>query len=190
MHSLTFDAAVDPARAFAQEALADLPDRLRHSEAVAQRARAICATIDPADRPTLVAAAFLHDVGYSQIAMDTGFHPVDGARLVLHRGWPPRIAALIAHHSGADFAARELGLAGALAEFPDECSTVTDALLYADQSTGPRGEPLDAAERIKRSLQRHGPGSVNARVATERTPFLLEAVARVEDRLAELDELP
>lgn len=183
MHSRTSDTTVESAHALARETLADLPDRLRHSEAVAARAGAVSSTTDAADRTVLVAAAYLHDIGYAQVALDTGFHPLDGARFALRHGWPLRIAALIAHHSGADLTARALGLAVALNEFPDERSAVTDALLYADQSTGPQGETLPAPMRIERSLLRHGCGSANSRVAVERTAFLLDAVARVEARL-------
>jgi putative nucleotidyltransferase with HDIG domain len=184
MRYLAADTQVDEARVLAAAVLADLPDRWSHTMAVAGRARAIRRTVKPADGSTLVAAAWLHDVGYAAEAQDCGFHPLDGARLVERQGWPPRIAALVAHHSGALFVARASGLGDALSVYPDEGSLVTDALLYADQTTGPRGETLPVAQRIEESLRRHGPDSANARVSIDRTAFLLAAVARVEMRLA------
>lgn len=178
------DAKGGAARVHAGALLAGLPDRWRHTQAVAARAWSVRETVEPEDREVLMAAAWLHDIGYSPEAHDTGYHPIDGARIAQRRGWPLRVAALIAHHSGASFVAHESGLDDELEAYPDEHSPVTDALLYADQTTGQRGERATAPERIAESLRRHGPDSANARAADRRTPYLLAAVARVEERLA------
>ena len=97
--------------------------------------------------------------------------------------WPRRVSALVAHHSGAVFVAREQGLHEALAEFGQERSPVSDALTYADQTTGPDGIYLPVEERIAESLRRHGPDSVQARVHHLRAPHLLAAALHVEQRL-------
>lgn len=56
---------------------------------------------------------------------------------------------LVAHHSCARFEADERGLAAELTEeFQDERSAVTDALWYADMTTGPDGDPVDVAGRL------------------------------------------
>ena len=183
MRYLVSSLDIEAARALASDLLADLPDRWMHTKAVAAQAQAVSATVAAADQEVLVAAAWLHDVGYSAAAVDTGFHSVDGARLVESRGWSPRIAALIAHHSGARFIVGAAGYIEALNAYPDEASAVTDALLYADQTTGPRGERWSASERIQESVRRHGPGSVNAKVAAQRSAYMVEAVARVQARL-------
>ena len=70
------------------------------------------------DRALLVAAAYLHDIGYAPELEDTGFHPLDGARWLRAHGHE-RLAGLVAHHSGAVRGGAR-GLADALAEFPDE----------------------------------------------------------------------
>ena len=48
--------------------------------------------------------------------VSTGMHALDGARYLQARGWPLRLTALIAHHSGARFEAAERGLTGQLDE--------------------------------------------------------------------------
>lgn len=42
------------------------------------------------DRDLLVAAAWLHDIGYAPELRDTGFHPLDGARHLEALGAPAR----------------------------------------------------------------------------------------------------
>ena len=174
---------LDAARTLAGHLLADLPDRWRHTIGVAERAAELAVTVPEDAREVLLAAAWLHDIGYAPAVQDTGFHPLDGARYLDERGWPVRIASLVAHHSGAEFVARALGLAEALAGYPDERSAVTDALSYADQTTGPRGQRVPIRERLAETLARHGPDSVQSTVEHVRVPYLLAAAARVEGRL-------
>ncbi len=177
----TIDVAA--ARLLAQRVLLPLPRRWEHTRTVAAQARSVAHAVDPEDRDLLHAAAWLHDIGYGPAAVDTGFHPLDGARLAERLGWPPRLTALIAHHSGALFVARASGWAEELAAYPNEASAVTDALIYADQTAGPDGRVLPAGLRIARALERHGPGSPQQRAAAQRTPHLLAAVSRVHARL-------
>ena len=96
--------------------LAGLGDRWTHVQAVAAQARQVSVVLAPEDRPYLIAAAWLHDVGYAPALNRLGFHPVDGARYVRQQG-PKRLASLVAYHSGARFEAEERGLVDALAEF-------------------------------------------------------------------------
>ena len=179
------DAAVEQARGLAKRLLAGLPDRWRHTVAVAGRAEEVSATVDPGDRRLLTAAAWLHDVGYAPRIAGTGFHPLDGARFLDRHGWPPRLCALVAHHSGAHFVARALGLDIPLRRYADKRSAVSDALAYADQTVGAHGERLTISERHADMLRRHGPHSPNAAVHSSRAPYLSAAAERVERRLRE-----
>jgi hypothetical protein len=77
-------------------------------------------------------------------------------------GWPPRIAALVAHHSGARYAAEARVLAEQLQAFRCEQSPVSDALIYADQTVGPNGLSMNLEQRLADMLERHGPDSPNA----------------------------
>lgn len=61
-----------------------------------------------AQRAGLVAAAALHDIGYGHV--DTGFHPLDGARYLARNGFSRVICNLVAHHSVSILEAEERGI--------------------------------------------------------------------------------
>jgi len=181
------DGVAAQAQVVAAGLLVSLPDRWRHTIAVAERAEELTNAVEPDDRETLCAAAWLHDVGYSPHLAVSGFHPLDGAGFLKREGWSPRLCALVAHHSGARFVARVLGLDGQLGIYPDERSLVSDALAYADQTVGLRGERLTIEERLADKLHRHGPNSPNAAAHHIRAPYLLAAARRVEQCLRFID---
>lgn len=158
-------------------------ERWQHTKAVANQAVRVAVTVPVVDRPTLVAAAWLHDIGYTRKLKKTGFHPLDGAIYLRNNGWDPRIVALVAHHSGARFVPVDRGFAEMMAEFPFEDSVVSDALTYADQTMGPYGQPMTVPYRINEAITRHGPDSPNARARVDRVPYLLAVAERVERRL-------
>jgi predicted hydrolase (HD superfamily) len=132
---------------------------------------------------TLVAAAWLHDIGYAPDLVDTGFHPLDGARYLRREGWPDTISNLVAHHSGARFVARVRGLSDALAEFDFVEDATSDALTYADNTAGPDGVVMTVEQRLGEKALRHGPGSANALANPERDDYIRAAARRVEERL-------
>lgn len=63
-----------------------------------------------------MAAAWLHDIGYTPELATTQFHPLDGARYLRD----DRVVNLVAHHSGARYEAAERGLEAELSAFPLE----------------------------------------------------------------------
>jgi hypothetical protein len=136
----------------------------------------------------LVAAAWLHDIGYAPALRDTGFHPLDGARHLDRHGWPARLCGLVAHHSEAGCVAAARGLAGELAAFGREHSPMSDALTCADQTVGPHGRRMSVDERLADMVRRHGPGSPDAAVHQQRAPLIRAAVHRVQVRAARLHE--
>lgn len=158
-------------------------DRWRHTKAVAARAEAIEGSVEPEERGLLVAAAWLHDVGYSPALVETGFHPLDGARFLASRGFDERLCALVAQHSGARFEAAERGLSEQLAAYELEDSPVMDALVVADFTTGPQGQSLTYEARIAEILKRYPPASVVHRAISTASSELLIHVERVERRL-------
>lgn len=131
-----------------------------------------------------MAAAWLHDIGYSPEIGHTRFHPLDGARYLRDAGWPPVVVDLVAHHSGARFEAEQRGLSPALAEFPLPDGPVLDALVMADLTTGPSGERLTFDERIGEILDRYGPEDPVHRAWLTAKPVMAECVRRTEQRLA------
>ncbi len=176
----------DRAAALAESYLADaLPRRWQHVQAVAAKATRLAIDMTPADAETLIASAWLHDVGYAPGVVETGLHALDGARQLLRDGAPPRVAALVAYHSCALFEATERGLSDQLAqEFSNERSAVTDALWYADMTTGPDGEDLAVVDRLAEIRKRYGPDHLVSRFWARAQPTLVEAVARVEERIS------
>jgi len=148
----------DDARELAGSELAEvLPLRWQHVQAVAGQAARLSAVPDVAG-DVLVAAAWLHDIGYAPDLIDTGFHPIDGARFLRKLGADDRLACLVAHHSCAVYEARVRGLADVLlAEFPREDSATYDALVFSDMTTGPDGQHVTYMERIKEIRERYGP---------------------------------
>ncbi|MFG2048773.1 HD domain-containing protein [Micromonospora sp. NPDC048935] len=167
-----------------RELAAQLPRRWRHVQAVAAKAARL-APLTSGDDDLLVAAAWLHDIGYAPQIVDTGFHALDGARWLLRRGFNPRLAALVAHHSCASYEATERGLGEVLtAEFPLEISDTSDALWYADMTTGPDGQDLDVRSRLAEIRRRYGPDHLVTRFWDRAEAPLLEVVERVQERLA------
>ena len=177
---------VDRAAQLAESYLAEaLPRRWQHVQAVAAKATWLAETMPKDDADTLIAAAWLHDVGYAPEIVETGLHALDGARRLLADEIPRRVAALVAYHSCAVFEASERGLSGHLVrEFDDERSEVTDALWYADMTTGPDGQDLDVLDRLSEVRERYGPGHLVTRFWARAEPSLLAAVKRTQERLS------
>ena len=84
--------------------LSPLGDRWLHTKGVVARAQQIGGAFDEADRFLLIAAAYLHDIGYAPPLQKTGFHPLDGAYYLLSLG-QNRLASLVAYHSEAQYEA-------------------------------------------------------------------------------------
>ncbi|WP_231934718.1 HD domain-containing protein [Micromonospora viridifaciens] len=172
------------ARVAEQHLAIALPRRWRHVRAVAAKAERLSPLVGD-DGALLTAAAWLHDVGYAPDIVDTGFHSLDGARWLLGQGFDPRLAALVAHHSCASYEADERGLGDALmAEFPREQSAVSDALWFADMTTGPDGQDLSAEDRLAEIRLRYGPNDLVTRFWQKAEPALMEAIRRTEVRMA------
>lgn len=172
------------ARDLAEQYLAaQLPRRWRHTAAVAQRAAELALVLD-VNGVCLVASAWLHDIGYSPSLVDTGFHPLDGARFLRRHGLNERVVCLVAHHSGALIEADVRGLREELEpEFAMERSATADALWYCDMTTGPDGERLSAPDRFDEIRARYGPDHVVTQFINQAEDELLAAVHRTEERL-------
>ena len=109
--------------------ISPLGERWLHTKGVVERAQQIGGVFDEDSCALLVAAAYVHDIGYAPELQVTGFHPLDGAYyLLLHN--QERLASLVAYHSEAQFEAELRGLAAQLNTIPHEHSTIADALTY------------------------------------------------------------
>jgi HD domain len=177
-------ADVAAAAALAETKLAAaLPRRWRHVRSAARRARWVAKTLSLPD--DLVAAAWLHDIGYAPELAETGFHPLDGARYLRRAGVAGPVVSLVAYHSCAQIEADIRGLAAELAaEFSPAGPLLTDALLYCDMTTGPDGDHVRPADRLAEIRRRYGPGHAVTRFAEKAAPEILATAARVERMLA------
>jgi hypothetical protein len=182
----TVEAVVDveDAAALAETKLAQvLPRRWRHVRSVARRARWVAKTLGLPD--DLVAAAWLHDIGYSPDLVETGFHPLDGARHLRRSGVDGQAVSLVAYHSYAQIEAGVRGLGGALAaEFSPADPQLTDALLYCDMTNGPDGDYVRPADRLAEIRGRYGPDDEVTRFVELAALEILATAGRVETMLA------
>lgn len=169
------------ARAHAQQLLERLGRRWAHSRAVGEQAERLRGSFDELRGDQLVAAAYLHDIGYAPEIVATDFHPLDGAKwldgLVV-----PEVVSLVAHHSCAWVEADFRLLRPRLEEFPRPELDLLDALTYCDMTSGPNGELVTLDERLAEIVARYGPGHLVTESIQAATRYLREAVARAEQR--------
>ncbi len=176
---------VEAARSLAGVCLASVEGpRWAHVQAVGSAAQALL----PGIGERVVVAAWLHDVGYGPAQVDTGLHPLDGARFLRAQGEDPAVVSLVAHHSGARFEAFERGLSAELGEFPMPDADELDALTLVDLTTGPDGSRVAVSARISEILGRYGPEDPVHRAVSEARPELMASVARAARRFGLPDE--
>jgi HD superfamily phosphodiesterase len=146
---------IKDARNLAEQLVAPLGRRWAHVQAVAAKAEELRPVVGDAEADILVAAAWLHDIGYAPEIGHTQFHPLDGGRHLRDLSYPERIVCLVAHHSGARYEAAERGLERELSVFELEDSSMMDALVTADLTTGPDGTSLIYDQRMDEILRRY-----------------------------------
>jgi HD superfamily phosphodiesterase len=139
--------------------------------------------VPPAERPTLIAAAYVHDIGYAPELEDTGFHSLDGARWLRSCG-QERLACLVAHHSGARFEAEARGLGEALDAFAEENSVVADLLTYCDLTTDADGRSVTFSARLAAIHRRYARDSEVSRSMRAAAEPLAAVMHRAEREIA------
>jgi hypothetical protein len=160
-----------------------LPRRWRHVRSVARRARWVAKQLSLPD--DLVAAAWLHDIGYAPGLVETGFHPLDGARYLRRMEIDAQVVSLVAYHSCAQIEADVRGLGAELAlEFSPADPLLSDALLYCDMTTGPDGDHVRPADRLVEIRGRYGPDHEVTQFVERAASEILTTAGRVEEMLA------
>ena len=141
------------------------------------------------DLPTvdlLDAAGVLHDIGYASPLVDSGFHPLDGARYLRSIGFDDRVVNLVAHHSCARVEAELRGLGYVLAtDFPIDRSLPHDELCFCDMTTDPDGGLVSVEKRLLEIRGRYQPGSVVLDFVEAASEYLTSTVRRVEHRISQ-----
>jgi hypothetical protein len=173
---------VTRARSLAEQRLSGEPRRWSHVQGVASKATVVAPIVEPEHADAIVAASWLHDVGYALDIALTGFHPVDGARFAMDAGMPDLVVRLIAFHTGADFEAQQRGLLAELREFTRPPMDILDIVTFVDMTTSPTGEPIDARDRVAEILTRYEPEDPVFDAVSRSASELLAAVERVDGR--------
>ncbi len=162
--------------------LSPLGNRWLHVQGVAEKACHVSKAFNESDGIYLIAAAYLHDIGYAPSVKKTGFHPLDGACYLQSCG-QDRLASLVAHHSEAQFEAHLRGLLSELDTFPRRCSSISDALTYCDVTTSPIGLNITFQERILDIFSRYGDADIVSQAIHQAVPSLSLAVERTQRKL-------
>jgi HD domain len=173
---------IDQAAKYAEYWVSSLGNRWLHVQGVVEKARQISKMFDTDNGNLLIAAAYLHDIGYAPRLKNTGFHPLDGAYYLRSLGYH-RLASLVAHHSEAQFEARLRGLEQELSMFSRERSAVADALTYCDQTVDSTGTPVSLKERALEVFNRYGKEDIVSQSFRQALPYLNLTVARTQRRL-------
>lgn len=161
----------------AEEKLAEpLPGRWLHVKGVIERAEEVAGHVG--ERPLLVAAAALHDVGLAPDIATTAASFLDGARWLQKLGAPKRLVDLVAHCDYGQVEAALRGHESEYAEFDDECSAVRDALWYCCLTTGAQGQRVSVQERIAAWSTSYASDEIISRYAVLARDELLAAVER------------
>jgi hypothetical protein len=176
------------ARKVAAEYLSGLGQRWDHVRVVGELAEALA--YDGLLGDDVVAAAWLHDLGYAEELQLTGLHPLDGARFLVNEGAPVEVVALVAHHTGAAYEAEERGLAAELNLMPTAGSVELDVLTLLDLVTAPDGKIVHPEDRIAEILDRYPEASPVFRAVTRSRLSLLAAAGRARDWLGLSDDWP
>jgi predicted hydrolase (HD superfamily) len=175
------EALVTNAKVLAKKMLAALPVRLAHVAGVARAAATQLAIVEIDE---LIAAAWLHDIGYARSIAFTGFHPLDGARYLQAVGYPDLVVSLVAFHSAATVEAEERGMLNELLEFALPPVDLLDALTFADMTTARDGSATSIDNRLIEVFERYRPGDAVFRAVTRSEPSLRDSVGRVLARKA------
>jgi hypothetical protein len=173
------------ARRYAEELLAPLGDRWAHVRGVPRQADRVSVILPLSERDVLASAAWLHDLGYAPSLVETGLHPLDGARHLRALG-QEQLAALVAYHSGSRHEAELRGLAAELAAFDDEASDLSMALTYCDMTTDAIGAVVTFPERLADVERRYGADHLVPRALRRARPEIERSTRLVEARFREI----
>lgn len=170
------------AAAWAQDLLAGQPERWAHTCGVARLAADIAARIPDLDGDVLLAAAWVHDIGYAPSLAESGFHHLDGASALAAKG-ELELAGVVAHHTSGDAEAEARGLTTQLQSFDAPSELMAAALAYCDLHADPEGVPTDVNRRVAEVEVRYGPCHPVTRGLLAALPRLREQVELIESLL-------
>jgi hypothetical protein len=174
-------------QAWLAELMPEQPRRLKHIAGVVARGRELSAELgaDAALAADIEQAALCHDIGYAGALKRTGFHPLDGAVFLAHRGASDTIIHAVLHHSGAREGAKSVPAAAPhYLELPAYAPDfLSDAITWCDTQTSPDGERVTIAERVREVEERYGAGSATGRAMRAMEPEFVEIFQRMRQAM-------
>ena len=171
---------VRDAQNLAQTLLADDPTRLAHVRGAGTIAGLVTGALHVDQPEIIVAAAWLHDIGYAPAIARTGFHPVDGALFLAREGWPDPVVLMVAHHSHAAILAPHYGVQHHMALLEHVRGPADDIITFSDLRAGPNGLGAEPRDRVDDMRRRHANSTVVPHAIREaRYRMLLTTAARV-----------
>ena len=159
--------------------LESLPKRFEHVKGVVERAYMVSEFLEN-DKEFLISAAYLHDIGYSNLLNKNNFHPLDGA-LYLKSKNLDRLASLVAYHSSALFEAELRGFSKQLKQFEKEDSLIDSALTYCDMTTNSEGKQVSFKDRLDNIFSRYDKSTIVYAAMNKSLPKLENDVKRIEN---------
>ncbi len=178
------DAAID--EALPAQLLPDKPNRVKHILGVTGFARELgAAGGNPAFAERLATTALAHDIGYAESLRRTGFHPLDGAIFLAHRGAEDAVIHAVLHHTGAREEAKHIPAAAPFYEIvPFVPTLLDDAITFCDTQTSPVGQRVTVEERISEIVDRYGADSQVSQVMRRMQPEFMAIFGRVSPLLS------
>ncbi len=173
----------------AREFVAGMGDRWVHLSTVGGLAERLASRSDLVHED-VVSAAWLHDIGYAQILVATGFHPLDGALFLQASGAPTGVVGLVAHHTGAAQEAEERGLVHEWRALPPANPADLDVLTMVDLAVSPAGLPVLVVDRIEEILSRYTEDDPVFRAVTKSRDLLFASSEKARGYLGLPDEWP
>ena len=141
-------------------------DRYNHTLRVVDRARHLAELnqLTDTDRDLLLQAAYLHDVGYSEVIKFCDYHPVDGFTYLRANSWSKDVQLLTLHHTFsntlAEMSRTDLTSEYRLNPLPYHLTHLFNLLTTADMTSDGKGNIVTIAERVKDVGERHGTDSI------------------------------
>jgi hypothetical protein len=136
------------AEALASRLLSFLPVRLTHSSAAAGQARRVASTVPDGDRELLIAAAVLHDIGYSAPLIDTRVSSPRWNEPSDAHGWTGQVGGPGRTSLRSSSARTGRGRRGLACRVRQRGIRRSDALIYADMTASPDGRQVDVRARL------------------------------------------
>ena len=167
--------------------------RFKHILGVVEEMKMLLEKVEMGEhiKEELIEAAYLHDIGYSEKLLKTGYHPLDGALYCIKENYSSGIIAAVMFHSGA--------LEDVKRNFPDlldiylkhysklneKDQLYIDLVTYCDLHRSSLGIKVTFEERMNEIFQRYGEDHNVSLTMKNNEKMFKELIERVENFVLE-----